>query len=53
MSKKVPEEKYQKTFSGKFRQWMDGTKDPFLGTVEMKKQEPFQETPHRKGQASH
>ncbi|MCR2046179.1 hypothetical protein NSB25_02655 [Acetatifactor muris] len=48
MSKKVPEEEYQKTFSGKFRQWMDGTKDPFLGTVEMKKQEPFQETPQKK-----
>ena len=41
MSKKVPEEQYQKTFSYKFRQWLDGTKDPFLDNVEMKKQESF------------
>lgn len=43
MSKKVSEERYQKTFSYKFKQWLDGTKDPFLDTVEMKKQEPFRE----------
>jgi len=43
MSKKVSEEKYRKTFSFKFRQWMDGTKDPFLDTVEMRSPERFQE----------
>lgn len=43
MSKKVPEEKYQKTVSYRFRRWLDGTKDPFLGQVEMRRQEPFQE----------
>ena len=43
MSKRVPEEQYQKTFSYKFKQWLDGTKDPFLDTVEMKVQEPFHE----------
>lgn len=43
MSKKVPRERYEKTFTYKFRQWLDGTKDPFLDTVEMKKQEPFRE----------
>lgn len=43
MSKKVPEEKYQKTFSYRFRQWLDGTKDPFLDSVEMKSQEDIQE----------
>ncbi|MCI5953670.1 MAG: hypothetical protein MRZ49_03675 [Lachnospiraceae bacterium] len=43
MSKKVSDEQYQKTFSYKFRQWLDGTKDPFLGNVEMKKQESFHE----------
>ena len=43
MSKKVPEEQYQKTFSYKFRQWLDGTKDPYLGTVEMKSQENIRE----------
>lgn len=43
MSKKVSEEQYSKTFSFKFRQWLDGTKDPFLDTVEMKSQEAFHE----------
>lgn len=43
MSKRVPEEQYQKTFSYKFKRWLDGTKDPFLDTVEMKEQEPFRE----------
>lgn len=43
MSKKVPEEQYQKTFSYKFKRWLDGTKDPFLDTVEMKSQEAFHE----------
>ncbi|MCH5339857.1 MAG: hypothetical protein J1E01_00175 [Acetatifactor sp.] len=43
MSKKVPKEQYEKTFSYKFKRWLDGTKDPFLGTVEMKPQEEFRE----------
>lgn len=43
MSKKVSEEQYRKTFSFKFRQWLDGTKDPFLDTVEMRNPEMFQE----------
>lgn len=43
MSRKVPEEQYRKTFSYKFKQWLDGTKDPFLDTVEMKIQEDFHE----------
>ena len=42
MSVKVPEEKYKKTRSYRFRQWLDGTKDPYLDTVEMKPQEVFQ-----------
>lgn len=41
MSKKVPQEQYEKTFSYKFRQWLDGTEDPFLDQVEMKKQQTF------------
>lgn len=41
MSKKVSQEQYEKTFSYKFKQWLDGTKDPFLDTVEMKRQKPF------------
>ena len=43
MSKKVPKEQYEKTFTYKFKRWLDGTKDPFLDTVEMKPQEEFQE----------
>ena len=44
MSRKVPEETYRKTFSYRFRQWLDGTKDPFLDQVEMKKRKPFAES---------
>ena len=43
MSKKLTEEQYRKTVSFRFRQWLDGTKDPYLGEVEMKKQKPFVE----------
>lgn len=43
MSRRVSEEQYSRTFSYKLRQWLDGTKDPFLDTVEMKKQECPQE----------
>lgn len=43
MSRRVPEEQYKQTFSYKLRQWLDGTKDPFLDTVEMKSQEIFHE----------
>lgn len=43
MSRKVSQEEYQKTFSYKFKQWLDGVRDPFLDTVEMKCQEPFYE----------
>lgn len=38
MSKKVSQEKYSKTISFKFKQWLDGTKDPYLDQVEMKPQ---------------
>lgn len=48
MSRKIPEEKYQKTLSFRFRQWLDGTKDPFLGEVEMEKQAPFSESKEAK-----
>ena len=43
MSRKVPEEQYKKTRSYHLRQWLDGTKDPFLDTVEMKPQQEFKE----------
>lgn len=43
MSKKVSQEEYEKTFSYRFKQWLDGTKDPFLNTVEMKPQKVIKE----------
>ena len=44
MSKRVPQEAYEKTRSYKFKQWLAGTKDPFLGTVEMKPQQEIHES---------
>lgn len=44
MSKKVPEEQYQKTFSYRFKQWLDGSKDPYLNQVEMKSQKVIKES---------
>ena len=41
MSKKVSQEQYEKTFSYKFRRWLDGAGDPFLDNVEMKPQREF------------
>ena len=38
MSRKVPEQEYEKTLSFRLKQWFNGTKDPFLNTVEMKPQ---------------
>lgn len=43
MSKKVSQEQYEKTFSYKFRRWLNGARDPFLDTVEMKPQNEFHE----------
>ena len=43
MSKKVSKEQYEKSLSFRFKQWLDGTRDPFLGQVEMKPQKPFKE----------
>ena len=43
MSKKVSREQYEKTRSYRLKQWFDGTKDPFLDTVEMKPQQKFAE----------
>ncbi len=43
MSRKVPEEQYKKTRSYHLRQWLDGTEDLFLNTLEMKPQQEFKE----------
>lgn len=44
MSRKLSKEEYEKTISYKFKRWLDGTEDPYLGKVEMKPQTPFSET---------
>lgn len=43
MSKKVPRKEYEKSWTFRFRQWLDGTEDPFLDHVEMKPQKVFEE----------
>lgn len=43
MSRKVPEEQYKKTRSYHLWQWLDGTEDLFLDTLEMKPQQEFKE----------
>ena len=48
MARKVSEEKYQKTFSYQFGRWLEGTKDPFMGEVEMRRQSPFSESEEAK-----
>ena len=49
MSRKVSREKYEKTVSYRLKQWYEGTKDPFLGEVEMKSQMAFSEDVNAKG----
>lgn len=43
MSKKVPDERYKKTISYRLKQWLSGSRDPFLGTMEMTPQKEFYE----------
>ncbi len=43
MSKRVPKEEYEKTFSYRLRQWYRGAADPFDGVVEMRPQEEYRE----------
>ena len=43
MSRKIPEEQYEKTRSYRLKQWLYGTKDPYLNNVEMQPQRPFEE----------
>lgn len=44
MSKLRSNDDYEKTFSYKFFTWMKGTKDPYVGTLEMKAQEEHEYT---------
>ena len=43
MSRKIPDQEYEKTVSFRLKQWLDGTKDPFVEQVEMKPQKEFEE----------
>ncbi|MDD2959070.1 MAG: MnhB domain-containing protein [Lachnospiraceae bacterium] len=43
MSRKRSEKEYQKTAEFHFRRWLEGSKDPFLDTVELKPQKKFAE----------
>lgn len=44
MSRKIPQEQYEKTRSYKLKQWFDGSKDLYLGNLEMEPQELYEET---------
>ena len=44
MSRRVPEQDYEKTLTFRFRRWLSGSKDPFLDTVEMKPPQQFLES---------
>lgn len=50
MSRKLSDDEYRKTKSFRLKRWLDGTKDPFLDTVEMKAQKPFEEDQEEKKQ---
>lgn len=43
MSKRLSDERYEKTKSYRLKQWLDGTKDLYLDAVEMREQKPFKE----------
>lgn len=43
MSRKLSDEQYEKTKSGLLKQWLEGSKDLYLDTVEMKVQTPYAE----------
>ncbi len=43
MSRKLSENEYGKTASGRLKRWLDGDKDLFLDNVEMRPQKPFEE----------
>ena len=43
MSRKLSDEEYRRTKSYRLKEWLDGTKDPFVGEVEMKPQKEYRE----------
>ncbi|MDO4323275.1 MAG: MnhB domain-containing protein [Lachnospiraceae bacterium] len=50
MSRKIPEEQYKKTRSYRLKQWLEGSKDPYLDQIEMKPQKDFKENKAQKEQ---
>lgn len=40
MSRKVPQEQYEKTISYKLKTWLEGSRDLYVGNLEMKPQKP-------------
>lgn len=40
MSRKVPQEQYEKTISYKLKTWLEGSRDLYVGNLEIKPQEP-------------
>lgn len=43
MSKKVPQERYEKTMSYKLKTWLDGSRDLYMGNLEMRPQAAHEE----------
>ena len=43
MSRKRPQEEYYSSLAYRFRRWMNGEKDPFVGTLEMKPPVPLED----------
>lgn len=41
MSRKIPDQEYEKTLSFRLKRWLGGTKDSFVGKIEMKPQEEY------------
>lgn len=48
MSRKKSDAEYQKTAEFRFKEWLEGSKDPYLDTVEMKRQILQEETKQEK-----
>ncbi len=43
MSRKLPRERYEKTLSYRLKIWLEGSRDPYLGNLEIRPREPRQE----------
>ncbi|MDE7283588.1 MAG: hypothetical protein K2N85_08415, partial [Lachnospiraceae bacterium] len=41
MSRKIPDQEYEKTLSFRLKRWLGGANDSFVGQMEMKPQEEY------------